>query len=441
MPREKLREYGTGEWTVKFYYDGQLYRENSFIFTVTNPSHMEKIYAVPDYSQTDTVYGGIPGGENYCGPVSVSNSLMWLDDNGFDNLAPNTDDRKKDQFDMIINLGFNYMNTDDDGTGVDELMAGAKKYLSDSGYNNFQLQYQGWRYNSSEFATGIDIPNLEWIKNGTEDTTGSVWLNIYDENTDEYNRTGGHWVTLVGYGYNGNPDYLILHDPSTCFANDFVLPVQIINGNLTGNYKGLPRSATGFYEMDNMRSDKLAILDGAVILKMNPVTILPDWVNISGNITTSDGTPLCAMVLANGQYMFSCSPAGRYSLYVPADDNGQITLFAFCDGLPPFKQIITPYQKTVISDIKMGTGTGFPMVITTQSDKNGAKPGWIKIWGTVTYNGTPLCAMILANGQHMFSCGDNQGKYELEVPLDADGQITLFGFCEGLQPFKKVFNP
>ena len=26
--------------------------------------------------------------------------------------------------------------------------------------------------------------------------------------------------------------------------------------------------------------------------------------------------------------------------------------------------------------------------------------------------------MVLANGQHMFSCGDNNGIYDMEVPLD-----------------------
>jgi len=62
-----------------------------------------------------------------------------------------------------------------------------------------------------------------------------------------------------------------------------------------------------------------------------------DWVQIGGSVETEDGTPLCAMVLANGQHMFSCEPAGKYSLNVPLDSNGQITLFAFCDGLMPFK--------------------------------------------------------------------------------------------------------
>jgi hypothetical protein len=64
---------------------------------------------------------------------------------------------------------------------------------------------------------------------------------------------------------------------------------------------------------------------------------------------------------------------------------------------------------------------------------------WVEINGEVTYDGEPLCAMILANGQNMFSC-DPIGKYTLNVPLNEDGQIVLFAFCEGLQPFKMVLD-
>ena len=46
-----------------------------------------------------------------------------------------------------------------------------------------------------------------------------------------------------------------------------------------------------------------------------------------------------------------------------------------------------------------------------------AQTEWVNIYGTVTYNGTPLCAMVLANGQHMFTCGDDLGLYDLEVEI------------------------
>ena len=48
----------------------------------------------PDLMQTDPD-GRLPdGGKKYCAPVAVSNSFMWLAENGFENLAPKLRDRK-----------------------------------------------------------------------------------------------------------------------------------------------------------------------------------------------------------------------------------------------------------------------------------------------------------------------------------------------------------
>ncbi len=285
VSRETLRFYGSGQWTVKFYYEGQLYKTATFDYKMDWPNiwKAEKIYAIPDYTQTDPSYGGFPeGGVNYCAPASVSNSLMWLANNGFDKLAPNTIDRKKDQFDVILNLGTNYMNTDPfDGTNVYSVLTGVRNYFSDKGYKDFLLKYQGWRDHTAESDMGILVPDMTWIKSGIENL-GSVWLNLgwytYDGNKDEYNRIGGHWVTLAGAGYDGNPDYLVIHDPNTCYSNQFVLPARIASGTLTGSSSGLPRSAAGFYKMNNgMRINSRAdfgILDGAVVLSTNLVNSL-----------------------------------------------------------------------------------------------------------------------------------------------------------------------
>ena len=49
--------------------------------------------------------------------------------------------------------------------------------------------------------------------------------------------------------------------------------------------------------------------------------------------------------------------------------------------------------------------------------------------------------MVLANGQYVFTCGDTLGFYDLDVPLDANGEITLYGFCSGFSPFKAILTP
>ena len=162
------------------------------------------------------------------------------------------------------------------------------------------------------------------------------------------------------------------------------------------------------------------------------------WETIQGTVTY-DGTPLCAMVLANGQYMFSCDPYGEYQLSVPLDGNGEITLFVFVDGLAPFK--VTSEPSSLPSNIEMqlaSPDSKTPTVTSTVVESTDTS-GWVKIGGFVTLDGTPLCAMVLANGQYMFSCSGD-GSYSLDVPLD-NGLITLFVFVDGLQPYKEIIRP
>jgi hypothetical protein len=42
--------------------------------------------------------------------------------------------------------------------------------------------------------------------------------------------------------------------------------------------------------------------------------------------------------------------------------------------------------------------------------------------------------MVLANGQHMFSCGGS-GNYALNIPLDANGQFKLQVYAHGFAPY------
>ncbi len=165
-----------------------------------------------------------------------------------------------------------------------------------------------------------------------------------------------------------------------------------------------------------------------------------DKVSISGTVT-SNSQPACALVLANGQKMFSCSGDGSYSLSVPLDANDQITLFAFVSGLAPYKQVITP-SGAVNQDIAMATDEGSPE-FTVEYSLNGpseSKDGWINMTGTINQDTTPVCALILANGQSMFSCGANSGVFNLDVPLDSNDEITLFAFASGFKPYKQVFQ-
>ena len=70
-----------------------------------------------------------------------------------------------------------------------------------------------------------------------------------------------------------------------------------------------------------------------------------------------------------------------------------------------------------------------------------APGGWVAISGQVrSAEGAPLCAMVLANGEHQFYC-DGNGEYSLNAPLDGGGQISLMVFAEGYQSYSSTLQP
>lgn len=255
--------------------------------------YTEKSDQVPDYLQTDPAYGGLPGqGRMYCGPVAVANSIMWLDENGYDRLVPDTDDRKKDQFELISVLGSPaYMNTGPDrGTSIGGFLNGVHKYVLDRGYPCARLAYQGWRDHGTTFGTGVTVPDLDWIRAGTRGPA-SAWLNIgwytHDPASDAYTRHDGHWVTLVGYGYDDRLDsqtYLVIHDPAwgngTDIRHHYLLLERITAGRLVGAYHGLPQDATGYYRvtrhtsLEAMGSREITLSSGSITGILDGVAVL-----------------------------------------------------------------------------------------------------------------------------------------------------------------------
>src|SRR3989339_141591 len=103
--------------------------------------YYSKINEFPNYYQRDTAYGGLLGGGSAeCGPTSVSNGLMWLSDHGFPNLTPHTSDRKKDQFDVIWEIGADpYMHYRDPWGFTN----GLRTYITDKGYTYDTLLFYG----------------------------------------------------------------------------------------------------------------------------------------------------------------------------------------------------------------------------------------------------------------------------------------------------------
>jgi hypothetical protein len=158
-----------------------------------------------------------------------------------------------------------------------------------------------------------------------------------------------------------------------------------------------------------------------------------DWIHVGGNVDF-EGIPLCALVLINGQSQFSCDGNGRYDMEVPADQNGMITVQVFVDGFAPFNQIVTPDQAAAYP-VAMVQDQGSPSLDVGATYEPSATEGRLIVSGSITIGGAPVCALVLANGVSMFSCG-GAGQYSLDVPLDQDGNVTLMVFAAGFKPFK-----
>jgi hypothetical protein len=196
-----------------------------------------------------------------------------------------------------------------------------------------------------------------------------------------------------------------------------------------------------YYDSSNI----FALTADGTISNVNDVngggTTTPGKTQVSGTVTYG-GDPVTAMVLANGKYMFTGGGAGAFDLSdVPFDANGQITLYAFCSGLSPYKTILTEGVSDFEIEMVKDEG-GKELIVTIDSiSESSTKSGWYDITGTVANeSATPLTAMVLANGKYMFT-GNPVGEFNLTVPLDGIGKITLYGFCSGLTPYKIVGDP
>jgi hypothetical protein len=219
------------------------------------------IYEIPDFTQSRITGSQHGHGSEYCAPVAVSNSLMWMTN------------FSGEQADLVKLLASGrYMNTDIwKGTTTSNLLRGVDAIARDlfGGYRS--LEYQGWKNHPVQFSTGTKVPDIYWITDGIgKDST--VWLNVgwyqYDWQNDIYHRVGGHWVTLVGY----DTGLLIIHDPAPragrSFANEYVYTSMLGSGILAGRLSGLPRQARGYLLLGKGMHLKdiadLAIVDGAV---------------------------------------------------------------------------------------------------------------------------------------------------------------------------------
>src|SRR5690606_23407532 len=147
---------------------------------------------IPDLLQTLESANFAGGGREFCAPVAVSNSLVWLEKN------TNT----QYQIELVKKLSSpNYMTTNlANRTNVAGLTRGVHEYATERWGTYKTLEYSGWSSSPDECRSSLDKPTLGWMTQALH-RKGSMWIHVgwYKRDGENYRRTGGHWVTLVGY--------------------------------------------------------------------------------------------------------------------------------------------------------------------------------------------------------------------------------------------------
>lgn len=243
------------------------------------PMSTELIDSIPDYYQRDTAFGALPGkGAVYCGPVAVSNSLFWFSRHGYPSFISQSGNPHFDHFDLIRQLGSAaYINAGAKGANAEDLCRGLRAYLDKHGING-SVWYEGNYAVSDRFSDGHQAPDLQKIKEFTFNNK-AVWLLIgwysYNPQTNEYHWTGGHWVTLVGYGYDGhreNPQSIVVHDPDLRnITNSYITLEKISDGKIVNDY-GKPVGAAGYWRFKT--GINYGIINGTVLLSLESPQVL-----------------------------------------------------------------------------------------------------------------------------------------------------------------------
>jgi hypothetical protein len=164
-------------------------------------------------------------------------------------------------------------------------------------------------------------------------------------------------------------------------------------------------------------------------------------VNLSGNVQNSGGTPLCAMVLASGQFQFSCDPNGPFSLTsLPREGDGTVKRQVYVDGFFPKVEVLQGSGSETVVMQRSGTCPNYNMPYSPVASPGSAGKR-VDIRGAILLgnSGTPLCAMVLANGQFVFSC-DGSGNYNMNIPLDGNGQFKLQVYADGFAPYTSRYD-
>ncbi len=232
-----------------------------------------KVAEMPDFCQGDERFGRLPtGGNTICGPVAVSNALLWLHGNGFPELIAVQRPSPRDQAALIGLLASDqYMNASDvDGTSPKQIVAGLERFAADRDFQA-KIETMGWRSTAKRIGGKPDLPWMLKSAMGESNLILNIGWYVYEKDRNVYQRTNGHYVTLAGFERLGQDVVLYVHDPAVrdgLEKRTVTCRLRPLPEEATLRLKsGGSTSASGFFELHGVRvkrGNDLAILDQAI---------------------------------------------------------------------------------------------------------------------------------------------------------------------------------
>jgi hypothetical protein len=183
----------------------------------------------------------------------------------------------------------------------------------------------------------------------------------------------------------------------------------------------------------NIMKQPIARLSMLAALAFSSISMNSFSADLRGTVTTADGTPVCAMVLASGQYMFSCDYQGAFELNnLATEPDGTITLQVYADGFfPNVTSLSEFFPQTVIMQPANGSPTVETRVCETAPDK---------------FYGNDSTTVVMRNGTELFNYNgsvysdrypylifqaNNGTWYGIKSPLDRFGEKLQLDVTRG----------
>ena len=157
------------------------------------------------------------GPHSICAPTSVGNIILYeANKNNRSNLLTGfTYNDLQSLCCQMVGILRQLMNTDRNGTTIEHVIEGLKKYIKDRRYK-IKFEWIGLFYKGSyKVKDEVHLPSILERAMGTKNAI--LWTGEYRFNKRDkiYNRVDGHAATIAGFNLKYNS--LLMHDPAISF--------------------------------------------------------------------------------------------------------------------------------------------------------------------------------------------------------------------------------